>query len=109
MIFVAVLKNFATTKQSSKRFSLSATIEGMKLKGRNKKLWWRVLLSVAVIVIVAGAVVAFLSNQSSKAPTKAPENQVQVAPPKSVALKTNTLFMGDVFWGRYINDWSIFF
>ena len=81
----------------------------MKLKGWNKKLWGRVLLSVAVIVIVAGAVVAFLSNQSSKAPTKAPENQVQVAPPKPVALKTSTLFMGDVFWGRYINDWSIIF
>ena len=79
----------------------------MKLRGRSKRLWWRIGLSILVIVLVAGAVVAFLSNQSTKSPSANSEQPAESAPAKPISVKANTLFMGDVFWGRYINDWSM--
>ena len=79
----------------------------MKLRGRSKRLWWRIGLSILVIVLVAGAVVAFLSNQSTKSPSANSEQPTESAPAKPISVKANTLFMGDVFWGRYINDWSM--
>ena len=79
----------------------------MKLKGRTTRLWWRIGLSILVILLVAGAVVAFLSNQSTNSPSAKPEQKTQAAPAKPISVKTSALFMGDVFWGRYINDWSM--
>ncbi len=59
------------------------------------------------VVLVAGGVVAFLSNQPPKTTPSTPAVQVQAAPPKPISLTANTLFMGDVFWGRYMNDWAM--
>lgn len=77
------------------------------MSGRKKRITSRIILSLLLVVVVAGAVVAFLSNQSSK--VRSPDNQqvVQPEPAKPVSMTANTLFLGDVYWGRYINDWSM--
>jgi len=79
----------------------------MKLSGRNHRSWWRIVAPILLVILVAGAVVAFLVYQAPKQNDPQPQTSTQKAPAKPVSLKANTLVMGDVYWGRYINDWSM--
>lgn len=65
-------------------------------------------LSLLIILLVAGAVVAVLWLQTPKAATPRAQQSVQTTEPaQPVSIKANTLFVGDVYWGRYVNDWSM--
>lgn len=65
------------------------------------------LVVVGSILFIAVGTVAALLIFSPTAQT--PEQPVDLpAPtPQPVSVSANTLFFGNVFWGRYINDWSI--
>ena len=78
----------------------------MKLKGKKHQLWWRIVLSMLLVVVVAGAGVAFLSHQSTKAPATPETSTKPQAAATPVSLKANTMIFGDIYWGRYMNQWS---
>jgi hypothetical protein len=71
-----------------------------------KKFW--VIGFVLVALIIAGSVYAVRTLQ----PTHQANNHPKIAPPIAkvqatpTSLTSKTLFMGDVFWGRYMNDWA---
>lgn len=50
------------------------------------------------------------SRTSNKLSSKSKDDitpaQLEIKPIKPTKFKTNLTFLGDVFWGRYINDWS---
>ncbi|OYW84888.1 hypothetical protein B7Z17_03295, partial [Candidatus Saccharibacteria bacterium 32-49-10] len=79
----------------------------MKLKRGSKKLWLRIGLGVAILIVAFAATLGIYTLVSDK--TNEPEIAVEQAPatPKPVSIQSNTLFMGDVYWGRYMNDWAM--
>lgn len=79
----------------------------MQVSGSKQQKIWRIIMSLLLVVIVAGAVVVFLLNQSSEVQPPNTQQVVKTEPPKPVSLTANTLFLGDVYWGRYVNDWSM--
>jgi poly-gamma-glutamate synthesis protein (capsule biosynthesis protein) len=63
------------------------------------------LLVAVLFVLVAGAVYVFISTVLV---SHAPQPPVAVkTQPKPVELSSNVLALGNTFWGRYINDWSM--
>lgn len=58
-----------------------------------------------LVVAAAGVLGWWLMGRNAGSPT-APTQQVKVAP-KPIGISSNTLFTGNTFWGRYINDWSM--
>lgn len=76
----------------------------MKVRGRSKRRW--IIIGVAIVAVVAVAVVAvlFLARGVGTPHTSQP---VEKPAPKPTAVDANTLFFGNAFWGRYINDWSM--
>jgi hypothetical protein len=76
----------------------------MKLHEKHRRLW--IILAVIGVICVAGATLtALLLSHSVGSPEKALPAEKPV--PKPVNVNTNTLFLGNTFWGRYINDWSM--
>jgi hypothetical protein len=78
----------------------------MKL-GRSLKrriLPWLMIVG-SILFVGAGTVVALLIWSPL---TNTPESVIIEKPvPKPVSMTANTLFFGNAFWGRYINDWSM--
>lgn len=79
----------------------------MQAVGRRKKLIRRIILSLGIVIIVAGGVVWFLASQSPRVTSPTAQEVEEQAPPVPTSLTANTLFLGDIYWGRYINDWSM--
>ncbi len=76
----------------------------MKIHQRRSRVWW--IAGVAVALILVGIFVSAL--WASYAPKQINTATQQEAPkPKPVSVSANTLFFGNVYWGRYINDWSM--
>src|SRR5664279_1179066 len=67
-------------------------------------LWWAVI--ILTLLIAGGFTINYLYQHAhSPEPDKnAPKAVVVEAKPQTFS--SNMLFMGDVYWGRYINDWS---
>lgn len=76
----------------------------MKLKDKRKR-WW-VIMSAAVVLLVALVVVLVLLFAQT---VRTPESTTPIEEPipTPVKIDANTLFFGNAFWGRYINDWSM--
>jgi Putative enzyme of poly-gamma-glutamate biosynthesis (capsule formation) len=75
----------------------------------NNKAKW-VFLVVLLILIVAGMtlVIYFRRPNSSTSTLGTSDAQPEtIIPPTAVSLESRILFMGNTFWGRYINDWSM--
>lgn len=66
---------------------------------------WAVLFVVLGTLVVATFAVAWYFWPKEQVQTPAPIVQVP-KPPHPVNLQSRALFFGDVYWGRYINDWS---
>jgi Bacterial capsule synthesis protein PGA_cap len=67
-----------------------------------------VMISLIFGLLLGGGLVYF-KNESVQTfnPIVTKREMVQKpAEPKLTSVKMNTLFFGDVFWGRYIDDWS---
>lgn len=71
-------------------------------EGRRSRCW--IVLVVIGSVLILGAVGALLY---SNRPVKVAPAQVVKEIPKPVSVTTNSLFFGNAFWGRYMNDWSM--
>ncbi|HEU5186991.1 MAG TPA: CapA family protein, partial [Candidatus Saccharimonadales bacterium] len=72
-----------------------------KPHNRRRILW--IILGVVVLVVGGVALWAY----SPKPPKEQPAEVIKKEdPPHPVSLKSRALFFGDVYWGRYINDWS---
>ncbi len=77
----------------------------MQLKEKKKKrigLIVGIIVAVLLIGSVATFVILFPHNSNTSETVKAPEKPAAL--PTSVS--SNTLFFGNMFWGRYINDWA---
>ncbi len=77
----------------------------MKLAKHGSRVWWYggILIFLGFIIAATTYVVMHLPEPRVNAPV----SQAEVAQPKPVSVKANTLFLGNVYWGRYINDWSM--
>ncbi len=75
-------------------------------KGSSK---WRLPMLIATVLLVLGGVVAgvwWFMYSATPEPRQQAQSE-QVAPPAPIGLQSNILFMGDVYWGRYMNEWSL--
>lgn len=75
----------------------------MKLVRRRRVRWG--VLGGLVLVSVAAAV-AFMWLRSLHSETVQTPAIVRVQPPSIEAVESNIMVVGDVFWGRYVNDWA---
>lgn len=76
----------------------------MKLQGKHRK-WW-ILVSVGIIAGVSLIVLAVLLFAQTVGTPQGETVEPKPAP-KPVSVEANTLFFGNAFWGRYINDWAM--
>lgn len=77
-------------------------------KNRSKKGLYRLIIILSLVVVFAIIFSIFLVKNLDNDPNGDEEQTVvTVDPPKITSLSSNILFLGDVFWGRYINDWSM--
>lgn len=75
-----------------------------KRKKSHKKL---VITLVAILLLLAGlATGAYFVIRYPHGSTETPK-AVEKPAPKPVSVSSNSLFFGNAFWGRYINDWSM--
>jgi len=63
------------------------------------------ILSGVVVFLLVGSITVLLLAQNLSAPSTG-NIRVVARAPQPVNLSSNTLFTGNVYWGRYINDWS---
>jgi len=68
---------------------------------RSRRQFWLVILGVFLILVSAGIVAVAWSLQT-KAPAAKNITTKQLPQPSSIS--SNVLFLGNTFWGRYIND-----
>jgi hypothetical protein len=77
----------------------------MKIQKRHTRVWWVVSGSIVLALLLA-ATFYFIVLKPQRVQAPVSQQTVKVAP-KPVSLKANTLFLGDIYWGRYMNDWSM--
>ena len=73
---------------------------------RGARTWPRVVGVVLVVAFIGAGIATYLYFQSPKASSPNTEPAQTVVPAKPVSIKANTLFVGDTYWGRYVNDWA---
>jgi len=71
---------------------------------RSRRSLYLVILGCLLILLSAG-VVAIAWSWQTHAP--AAVKNVEKQSPKPQKISSNVLFLGNTFWGRYINDWSM--
>lgn len=76
----------------------------MQIKPSRSKKWIGWLVFILLLVSAIAVVVWIYFN-----PRPTDEDQGVVAPPAPVpvAIESNSLFFGNAYWGRYINEWSM--
>lgn len=77
----------------------------MKLTKHGSRIWWYV--GILVFIGFLAAATTYIVMHLPEPRAGAPVAQTEASQPKPVSLKANTLFLGNVYWGRYINDWSM--
>lgn len=78
----------------------------MKLFGEKPHIWRRILIALVVILVAAALIFWFLSTLTQRKASDSSQNNTGTVATKPVSVSSNTLFMGDTYWGRYVNDWS---
>lgn len=63
-----------------------------------------ITLLMAVILTVVATVWVTIATQN-KVPHL--ESTSETPPARPISFTANTLFMGDIYWGRYMNDWAM--
>ena len=77
----------------------------MKLAKSKTKKWWLAGL-IAVCVLLLAIAYYFIIPKPQLADKNSSQQTAKQAP-KPMSVQANTLFLGDVYWGRYVNDWSM--
>lgn len=74
---------------------------------RSRRSHWRIWLTASITLLVICGVVALFWSSQTGAPQ--PRNQAAVVKPtpQPKTISSNVLFLGNTYWGRYINDWSM--
>lgn len=79
-------------------------------QGKSKRGRW-VIFWVVLIIILVCALGWFVSGKIFSGDSdKKNDSRVKTAvklSPKTTGISSNVLFTGNIFWGRYINDWSM--
>jgi len=80
---------------------------GLKIHRSHTKCFCFAIIIFVILIILFAAGWQFLAQKDNKnkvanLPAATTKNQ----PPKIISAQSNWLFMGDIFFGRYINDWS---
>ena len=78
----------------------------MKLSGGKRVLLSPIVMVLFAVIIIGLVAAVVVYNQTRN---KEPEvsQVVEKVMPKPVSIKANTLFVGDTYWGRYVNDWAM--
>lgn len=72
---------------------------------RHRRRTWFIVVLASVLVAACGVVAWWLLWRS---PVQPAQPAVTTPPqPTTASVETKLLVMGDVYWGRYINDWSM--
>ena len=78
-------------------------MQSIKLRHSKTKIW--LILSGMVLVVCITVAVMWVVNTS--APTLIEQPQIVEKTPQPTTISSNVLFTGNIYWGRYINDWSM--
>ena len=70
-------------------------------------MWWRIGLAIVALLLVVGVFVVYIVIASQPKRVEKTASQTVQTVPAPVSLTSNALFTGNVYWGRYINDWSM--
>lgn len=71
----------------------------------NRRIW---LIILGIILAVLGAViVAIIWSYKTSAPSTFQKPSVIIKKTEPVNVSSDVLFLGNTFWGRYIDDWSM--
>jgi poly-gamma-glutamate synthesis protein (capsule biosynthesis protein) len=78
----------------------------LQVKYRHK---WRILSILIGILLLIGAIIGWLWMGSSQITHKNDLNKTEtiVKKPQPQSISSKMLFTGNIFWGRYMNDWSM--
>ena len=76
----------------------------IKRRGSYRKV---VIVIICLLILSAGVFVYWQRNKPSISDGTAKDNKVTIVTPKPTIVSSNVLFLGNTFWGRYINDWSM--
>ena len=76
------------------------------VKVRNKRRKWLLILGCILIVVISGVATVLLVSKTS-APSSNNNTPIVKPTPQPKSISSNVLFLGNTFWGRYINDWSM--
>lgn len=80
------------------------------LNVRNHRSHFRIwLVGLALLIIASGTIVALNATKTSapKSSTKDNNKIISKPVPQPKTVSSNVLFLGNTYWGRYINDWSM--
>ena len=76
------------------------------IKSRKVRRIWLGVIGCILIVLLAGALTVILSI-NTHAPSSSNITKIIEKTPQPKSISSNVLFLGNSFWGRYINDWSM--
>lgn len=65
----------------------------------------KIIIPIAIICLLLSALIFYVFQSKTNTTTNQKETKAAVIKPDQ--LKTKIMFFGDVFWGRYVNDWSM--
>ncbi|NTW61430.1 CapA family protein [Candidatus Saccharibacteria bacterium] len=71
-----------------------------------KKVWLVVAVSIIVLAGIVGASYMIIHAQKPTA-AKTETAKIEVKTPKTTLISSTDLFLGNTYWGRYINDWAM--
>lgn len=71
------------------------------------RLFW-IISSFCVILLLAGVIIwTYASNPPEVSQNTVKKTETVTKKPQPTSLYSNTLFSGNSFWGRYMNDWAM--
>lgn len=79
----------------------------MRLNRHRKHRWFVFFALLLGVVVVSLIMVMVWPPRWVSVDTPSQNTTVQPRAPKLVSISSNTLFFGNAYWGRYINDWSM--
>lgn len=64
-----------------------------------------IIITVVLLLLICVTITLFISS-ISRAPSNE-EIEFKKVEPRPLSISSNILFLGNTYWGRYINDWSM--
>lgn len=76
------------------------------IKTHRKRQWFHFVLLLSLLIAAVMGVLFLISCCTRPKTTTVPATAKVKADPQPATISSNVLFLGNTFWGRYINDWS---